>query len=90
MILPITSKGEQKLFENLLQQNGITRNLSIETFNYIASIDYAKKGLSVALIPQRLAKDIALKQFNIDLSEQIAVSYVEKNYPLHQKRFKRV
>lgn len=87
LILPVSSKGERKLFENLLQQNGVTRNLSVETSNYIASIDYAKKGLGVALIPQRLAKDIALKQFNIDLSKQIAISYVEENLSPSSKTF---
>lgn len=87
LILPVSSKGERKLFENLLQQNGVTRNLSVETSNYIASIDYAKKGLGVALIPQRLAKDIALKQFNIDLSKQIAISYVEENLSPSSKAF---
>lgn len=87
LILPVSSKGERKLFENLLQQNGVTRNLSVETSNYIASIDYAKKGLGVALIPQRLAKDTALKQFNIDLSKQIAISYVEENLSPSSKAF---
>ena len=87
LILPVSSEGERKLFENLLQQNNITRNLSVETSNYIASIDYAKKGLGVALVPQRLAKDIALKQFNIDLSKQIAISYVEENLSPSSKEF---
>lgn len=87
LILPVSSKGERKLFENLLQQNNITRNLSVETSNYIASIDYAKKGLGVALVPQRLAKDITLKQFNIELSKQIAISYVEENLSPSSKEF---
>ena len=87
LILPVSSKGERKLFENLLQQNNITRNLSVETSNYIASIDYAKKGLGVALVPQRLAKDITLKQFNIELSKQIAISYVEENLSPSSKAF---
>lgn len=87
MILPVSSKGERKLFEKLLQQNNITRNLSVETSNYMASIDYAKKGLGVALIPQRLANDTTLKQFNIDLSKQIAISYVEENLSPSSKEF---
>lgn len=87
LILPVSSKGERKLFENLLQQNNITRNLSVETSNYIASIDYAKKGLGVALVPRRLAKDITLKQFNIELSKQIAISYVEENLSPSSKAF---
>lgn len=87
LILPVSSKGERKLFENLLQQNNITRNLSVETSNYIASIDYAKKGLGVALVPQRLAKDITLKQFNMELSKQIAISYVEENLSPSSKEF---
>ena len=45
------------MFEEFLTDNQIERKLSIETSNYNSSIEYAKKGLGIALIPKNMIND---------------------------------
>ena len=51
---------------------------SIETSNYLSAIEYAKKGLGVALIPSNMI-DNELKHFDIDMTKVITLSYIENN-----------
>lgn len=79
LILPVSTKSERKLFENLLQENNIERNLSIETSNYCASLDLAYKGVGIALVPTSMVKDKALIKYELPLKKPIVISYVEEN-----------
>lgn len=85
-ILPVSTKQERKLFEDYLSDNGITRKLSIETSNYLSSIEYAKNGLGVALIPKSMIVD-ELEIFDIDLKKTITLSYIENNLSPSSKEF---
>lgn len=79
LILPVSTKTERKLFENLLQENNIERNLSVETSNYCASLDLAIKGIGVALVPKSMVKGHDLKQYDLPFTKQVVISYVEEN-----------
>lgn len=85
-ILPVSTKQERKLFDDYLSDNGITRRLSIETSNYFSSIEYAKNGLGVALVPKSMIVD-ELEVFDIDLKKTITLSYVENNLSPSSKEF---
>lgn len=85
-ILPVSTKQERKLFEEYLSDNQITRRLSIETSNYFSSIEYAKNGLGVALVPKSMIVD-ELEVFDIDLKKTITLSYVENNLSPSSKEF---
>ena len=85
-ILPVSTKQERKLFEDYLSDNGITRKLSIETSNYLSSIEYAKNGLGVALVPKSIIVD-ELEIFEIDLKKTITLSYIENNLSPSSKEF---
>lgn len=78
LILPVSTKQERKLFEEYLEENKIQKKLSIETSNYLSSIEYAESGLGVALIPKNFEIN-DLEKFDIDLSKTITLSYVESN-----------
>ena len=78
MILPVSTKKERKIFDNFLDKNNLTRKLSIETSNYLSAIEYAKKGLGVALIQSNMV-DNELEHFDIDISKVITLSYIENN-----------
>lgn len=78
MILPVSTKKERKIFDNFLDKNNLTKKLSIETSNYLSAIEYAKKGLGVALIPSNIM-DNELEHFDIDISKVITLSYIENN-----------
>ena len=85
-ILPVSTKQERKLFEEYLSDNQITRRLSIETSNYFSSIEYAKNGLGIALVPKSMIVD-ELEVFDIDLKKTITLSYVENNLSPSSKEF---
>ena len=85
-ILPVSTKQERKLFEEYLSDNQITRKLSIETSNYYSSVEYAKNGLGIALIPKTMIDD-ELGIFDIDLKKTITLSYVENNLSPSSKEF---
>lgn len=87
LILPISAKRERKLFEELLSKNNINRKLSIETASYNSAIDYAKRGLGIALLPINLANKTDLNILNINLSKDISISYVEENLSPSSKEF---
>lgn len=78
MILPVSTKKERKIFDDLLEKNNLTKKLSIETSNYLSAIEYAKKGLGVALIPSNMI-DNELEHFDIDMTKVITLSYIENN-----------
>ncbi len=78
MILPVSTKKERKIFDDLLDKNNLTKKLSIETSNYLSAIEYAKKGLGVALIPSNMI-DNELEHFDIDMTKVITLSYIENN-----------
>lgn len=78
MILPVSTKKERKIFDNFLDKNNLTKKLSIETANYLSAIEYAKKGLGVALIPNNMI-DNELEHFDIDITKVITLSYIENN-----------
>lgn len=78
MILPVSTKKERKIFDNFLDKNNLTKKLSIETSNYLSAIEYAKKGLGVALIPSNMI-DNELEHFDIDMTKVITLSYIENN-----------
>lgn len=86
LILPVSSKKERKLFEELLNKNNLTKQLSIETSNYMSAIEFAKKGLGIALIPKSMIID-DLSVFNIALNKSISLSYVEDNLSPSSKEF---
>ena len=85
-ILPVSTKQERKLFEEYLSDNQISRKLSVETSNYYSSIEYAKKGLGIALVPKSMVND-ELGTFNIDLKKAVTLSYVENNLSPSSKEF---
>lgn len=87
LILPISAKRERKLFEELLNKNNISKKLSIETANYRSSVDFANRGLGIALLPIKLAEKTNLNILNINLSKNIAISYVEENLSPSSKEF---
>lgn len=78
MILPVSTKKERKIFDNFLDKNNLTKKLSIETSNYLSAIEYAKKGLGIALIPSNMV-DNELEHFDIDITKVITLSYIENN-----------
>lgn len=79
LILPVSTKSERKLFENLLQENNVKRNLSIETSNYCASLDLACKGVGIALVPASMTKNNILLKYELPFKKPIVISYVEEN-----------
>ena len=87
LILPISAKKERKLFEQLLSKNNIERTLSIETASYESALDYAKRGLGVALLPTSLAKTTDLEMLDIPLEKNIAIAYIEENLSPASKEF---
>ena len=87
LILPISAKRERKLFEEFLSKNNISKKLSIETANYRSSVDFANRGLGIALLPIKLAEKTNLNILNINLSKNIAISYVEENLSPSSKEF---
>ena len=87
LILPINAKKERKYFEELLLKNKIEKKLSIETASYESGLDYAKRGLGVALLPISLAKTTDLQFLNIPISKEIAIAYIEKNLSPSSKEF---
>lgn len=87
LILPISAKKERKLFEELLLKNKIEKKLSIETSSYESALDYAKRGVGIALLPISLAKNTDLQVFNIPISKNIAIAYIEKNLSPSSKEF---
>lgn len=78
MILPVSTKKERKIFDNFLDKNNLTKKISIETSNYLSAIEYAKKGLGIALIPSNMI-DNELEHFDIDITKVITLSYIENN-----------
>lgn len=78
MILPVSTKKERKIFDNFLDKNNLTKKLSIETSNYLSAIEYAKKGLGIALISSNMI-DNELEHFDIDITKVITLSYIENN-----------
>lgn len=87
LILPVRNKEERILFEKLLDKNNISKNLSIETSNYNSSIDFALKGLGVALVPKEMETKDNLKYLNIDLQKNINISYVSENLSPSSREF---
>lgn len=87
LILPVRNKEERILFEKLLDKNNISKNLSIETSNYNSSIDFALKGLGVALVPKEMETKDDLKYLNIDLQKNINISYVSENLSPSSREF---
>ena len=85
-ILPVSTKQERKLFEEYLSDNQISRKLSVETSNYYSSIEYAKNGLGIALVPKSMVNG-ELGIFNIDLKKAVTLSYVENNLSPSSKEF---
>ena len=87
LILPVRNNEERILFEKLLDKNNISKNLSIETSNYNSSIDFALKGLGVALVPKEMETTDDLKYLNIDLQKNINISYVSENLSPSSREF---
>lgn len=87
LILPISSKKERKLFEDLLSSNGIKKNLSLEVSNYMSAKDYAETGLGFALLPKRMLNDTKLEYIDINISKSIDLSYIEENLSPSAKQF---
>ncbi len=87
LILPVRNNEERILFEKLLDKNNISKNLSIETSNYNSSIDFALKGLGVALVPKEMETKDDLKYLNIDLQKNINISYVSENLSPSSREF---
>ncbi len=85
-ILPVSSKKERKMFEDYLLSKKIARRLSIETSNYISAIEFAKKGLGIALVPKNMIeKDLEI--FDIDLKKTITLNYVDANLSPSSREF---
>ena len=87
LILPISTKKERKLFEEFLIQNDIEKRLSIETASYESAIDYTNRGLGIALLPISLAKNTNLQTFDIPISKNIAIAFIEKNLSPSSEEF---
>lgn len=87
LVLPVSTKGERKIFEDILLKNNIDRKLSIETSNYISSIDFINKGMGIGLLPKRLIKDKTLNTLDAGFTKRIAISYVYENLSPSSKEF---
>lgn len=85
-ILPVSSKKERKMFEDYLLSKKIARRLSIETSNYISAIEFAKKGLGIALVPKNMIEK-NLEIFDIDLKKTITLNYVDANLSPSSREF---
>lgn len=87
LILPITSRIERKIFDKLLEDNNINKNLSLEFDNYDSGIAYLKLGLGYCLLPKRLLKSSNLKIFDLDMVKPIYISYIYENLSESAKEF---
>lgn len=79
LILPITSRVERKMFDELISSENINRNLSLEIDSYNSIIDYINSGIGFGLIPKRYVTDSKYKTLDIDLTKKIVVSYIPEN-----------
>ena len=87
LIVPVSSKQDRVKFEEYLQRNKITKNISLEVDNYDSARDYAVSGLGYALLPKRIVDKTNLKYFDIDLDKEISISYVNGNLSPSSKEF---
>jgi len=87
LILPVSTKAERKMFDDLLLKKNIDRKLSVETSNYISSLDFAINGVGIALLPKNIIKDKALNTCDAGFAKRIAISYVDENLSPSSKEF---
>lgn len=88
IFLPVSTKGERRLFENLLSDNSISKNLSIESANYKSIKSFALKGLGVAMLPKTMVNDSDnLEIFDLNIKKQVSISYIEENLSPSSKEF---
>lgn len=79
LILPITSKIERKVFDELLKKENVNKNLSLEIDNYESIMDYIDSGLGFGLVPKRYITDNEYKTLDIDLNKEIIIAYIPEN-----------
>lgn len=79
LILPITSKTERKMFDELVKKENISKNLSLEIDNYESIMDYIDSGLGFGLVPKRYITDNEYKTLDIDLNKEIIIAYIPEN-----------
>ena len=87
LILPVRSKEERINLEKLLEKNGISKNLSIETSNYSSSVDFTLNGIGCSLIPKSMKINDDLKYFDIGIKKNINISYIGENLSPSSKEF---
>ncbi|MBQ4584057.1 MAG: LysR family transcriptional regulator [Bacilli bacterium] len=87
MIVPSTSKKERSMFDELLEENNIKVNISLEISNYNIAKDYVESGLGFGLLPKRLVNNTNLESLDINIIKPITISYVEENLSPSAKQF---
>lgn len=78
LILPISSKKERSEFDRMLEQEQITKNISLEVDDYRFALEYARNGLGLSLLPKRCVSEDLLT-YDVGLTKAISVAYIEKN-----------
>ena len=87
LILPISDRQDRMKFEQLLSENKIKKNLSLEVSNYDTAYDYTISGLGYALLPKKYIKDSELNYLDIELDKEISISYINGNLSPSAKEF---
>ena len=87
IIVPSTSKKERSMFDELLEENNIEVNVSLEISNYNIAKDYVESGLGFGLLPKRLVGNTNLESLDINITKPITISYVEENLSPSAKMF---
>ena len=87
LILPITAKKERIELDDIISNEGINKNISLELDNYEKILDYIKQGIGVGLIPKRLLKNEDLFSFDIDIKKDLSIAFIEDNLCPSAKEF---
>lgn len=87
LILPVRSKIERNIFDDLMKQEKVKVNLSFEfSFNTVGKY-YVEKGMGFALLPKRELEGTKLKSFPLKIKKPIYLSYIEHNLSPTVKEF---
>lgn len=87
IIVPSASKKERSMLDELLEENNIETNISLEISNYNIAKDYVESGLGFGLLPKRLVRNTNLESLDLNITKPITISYVEENLSPSAKQF---
>lgn len=86
LILPVSSKHERKLINELLKKNNVIGNVSLEVSNYNTAKEYARNKLGYAIVPEYMT-DSGLIFYDLNINKEICVSYIKDNLSPTAKEF---